>query len=521
MTHNRTWAPPFSLPEPTCQPVGYAWLVQKYQLDVLPHWRWTFLADRKIHREIVRDDVEIHVLPLTRSRGETDLDHLLFALREDGVSVAICRALFGSVDLEALGHSIEAELRRKPTGAFARRAWFLFEELTGKRLAIPDLRQGNYVPLLDPTVHVTGPVRKHRRQRIDVNLLGILDFAPALRFTEELRDLSSVVLREKIEGLVSGYDEDVVRRAVSYLYTRETMASFEIERERPASNRAERYIAMLKEAPQVPGLDEEILTRLQNAAVDPRYAAKGWRQEQNYVGEFLDLAQWRVHYICPKPEDLEELMGAFLQMTDLLAGATHPADSEELDAVWAATAISFAFVLLHPFEDGNGRLHRWLLHWVLSRFGVTPKGFVIPVSAVMLAQLRQYDEALESFSEPLMKLTSYDLNAYGNMVVHGGTIDLYRHPDLTPMAEGLWRWLNAAVDRELPKQLDFLVALDRTRREIQDIVDMPDRHIILFIKLCRSNDGQLSRRKRERHYAELTEEEIQEMEQVVRHHFHS
>ncbi len=33
-----------------------------------------------------------------------------------------------------------------------------------------------------------------------------------------------------------------------------------------------------------------------------------------------------------------------------------------VDAVCAAAAAAFGFVFIHPFEDGNGRIHRFLIH---------------------------------------------------------------------------------------------------------------------------------------------------------------
>ncbi len=507
MPSESTWRAPFQKPETDARPAGYAWLVQQHELDVLPHWRWTFVANRHVHKELDQHGRRVHLLPSPRYPGDSAIDHLLFALRYDGVSLPICRALFHLAEAEALGHAIAKEVHRTPTGAYARRAWFLFEELTGKRLDLDDVRQGNYVPLLDSSVHVTGPVRKHRRQRIDINLLGTIDFAPVLRWTEALRSASGEALRCRIDALVSGYDDHTVRRAISYLYTRETMASFEIERERPPQTRAERFVALLREAPHLQELSLDELTRLQNAIVDPRFSDPGWRTEQNYVGESLDLVRQRIHFISPRPEDLHKLMAGFLDMVRTLRGAPDP--------VLSTAAISFAFVLLHPFTDGNGRLHRWLIHWGLSRGGVTPEDLIVPVSAVMLSHRREYDEALESFSTSLMERVTYDLDADGRMIVETDTADWYRHPDLTDMAVGLWHWLNLAVDRELPDELRFLVSLGLARARIQEIVDMPDRLIVLFIKLCRANGGRLSIRKRNSHFDMLTNDELKSMEEVV------
>lgn len=503
------WTAPFSLPEQDCRPAGYAWLVQKYQLDVLPHWRWTFIANRHVHRELERHGAAIHLLPPPRWPGSSDLEHLLFALRTDGVSLPIHRALFRVIDLDELGRQVTAEVGRTPTGAYARRAWFLYEQLTGRTLPLLDVHQGNYVPLLNPTVHVTGLSHKHRRQRIDVNTLGPLRFAPVVRWTTALREVSGAHLTARIEDVVSGYDDPTVRRAISYLYTRETMASYEMERERPPRTRAERFVALLQEAPTLSSLGHDTLVGLQNAIVDRRFADESWRQEQNYVGESLDLARQRVHYVCPKPEDLPELMEGYIEMAHRLIR------SQVLDPVLATAILSFGFVLLHPFTDGNGRLHRWLIHWGLSRSGITPGEIIIPVSAVMLSRRREYDEALESYSRPLMPRVSYDLDADGRMTVRGETVDLYRHPDLTRMVEGLWTWLEDAVERDLADQLRFLMGLDQARQAIQEIVDMPDRLIVLFIKVCRGNGGSLSRRKRERHFDMLTDDEVADMEHAV------
>ena len=65
-------------------------------------------------------------------------------------------------------------------------------------------------------------------------------------------------------------------------------------------------------------------------------------------------------------------------------------------------------MFVHPFIDGNGRLHRYLIHEELSSAEFTPKGLILPVSAVILANLDRYRETLESFSRPLRDRTSYD-----------------------------------------------------------------------------------------------------------------
>jgi Fic family protein len=59
-----------------------------------------------------------------------------------------------------------------------------------------------------------------------------------------------------------------------------------------------------------------------------------------------------------------------------------------LDPIVSAACLAFGFVFIHPFEDGNGRTHRWLLHHVLARRGFTPAGVNFPVRPFSWNELR-------------------------------------------------------------------------------------------------------------------------------------
>ncbi len=78
-------------------------------------------------------------------------------------------------------------------------------------------------------------------------------------------------------------------------------------------------------------------------------------------------------------------------MMDGLLECQRRMESTPLDAVVQAAVAAFGFVFVHPFEDGNGRIHRLLIHLVLSRNAFTPKGVIFPVSAVMLQRRHEYD----------------------------------------------------------------------------------------------------------------------------------
>jgi hypothetical protein len=196
--------------------------------------------------------------------------------------------------------------------------------------------------------------------------------------------------------------------------------------------------------------------------------------------------------------------------------ATHQVMKDgEVPAIIHAAAISYGFVFMHPFEDGNGRIHRFLIHNILFLRGAIPKGLMFPVSAAMLKNPALYDHSLVAFSSPLMRLVEYDLDDLGQMTVPGETRRQYRYVDMTAQAEALYDFVKLTIENELVEELDFLANYDRTKQAIQEIVDMPDRLIDFFIQLCLQNNGRLSARKREAHFEFLSDDELAAMENAV------
>jgi len=445
------------------------------------------------------------VFPSKYCSGDTLGGHLEFALKYDGANLAILDGLFQKVEEEDFLEYV----RSKPNSKYARRLWFLYEFLTGKTLPLDDLKQGNYIDLLDPEEYYTvTPVRRVRRQRINDNLLGPRQFCPVVRRTDALRCFETADLPRRCRAVLSLYSSDVLKRALGYLYAKETKSSFEIEHINPSSTRTERFVALLQLAEQEDFCKKDQLITLQNRIVETRFQDSGYRLTQNYVGETAARQGEKIHFVCPKPEDLSDLMkGLIAAHTRMDAGNAHP--------VIHAAAIAYGFVFLHPFEDGNGRIHRFLIHNILARRRFTPEGVMFPVSASMLKDAGGYDASLEAFSRPLMALVEYSLDTEGRMTVHNDTGRWYRYMDMTAQAESLFRFIEQTIDMELARELAFLANYDKTRTTIQAIVDMPDRKIDLFIRFCLQNNGRLSARKREEHFKFLSDEEIAPMEQAV------
>ena len=431
-------------------------------------------------------------------------DNLRFAMRYEPIDLGALSVIFEKVDTGEL----EAWIRSEPTGIFARRAWYLYELLTGETLDIPDVIPSGYVDLLDAELHITGPTTQVRRQRINDNLLGTRDYSPLVRRTEALSNLMALDLAGEARKIVESCDPAILARAVHYLFTKETKSSFAIEGEVPSKERTVRFVKALEKAAEFDATRKEAFVQLQNAIVDPRYAQQDWRTTQNYVAQTLRDFTEDVHFVCPKPEDVGGLMTAWMNMEARLES------SGQTDAIVAAAAAAFGFVFIHPFEDGNGRIHRFIVHHMLAKRGLTPEGILFPVSAAMLRDRGGYDRVLEKYSSSILPLIDYDLDKAGKMTVHNDTVRLYRYFDATAQAEYLYRCIEETIRRDLRDEVGFLKVFDGAVQKVLEIVDMPDRRAALLVRLILQNKGKLSGSKRPS-FAELSDEEVHRMEEAV------
>ncbi|MCL8380865.1 Fic family protein [Xanthobacter aminoxidans] len=479
--------------------IGQAWLRAFFDVRVPAPCTESYVV-AGARRTETSGDRTTEFYPRSYATGDDPVANLRFALRYEPLDL---RVLVGA--MAAMGpETIEAWVRAEPTGAYARRAWFFYEHFLGCRLDLPDATAGNYVFALDEDKHITGARRNSPRQRVADNLLGTPAFCPIVRRTSRLAERMALRIDEEARELVASYDPALLARAVSYLYTKETRSSFAIEGESPSPQRAERFVAALRRGASFDAGSKAAIVDLQNAIVDPRYAARDWRDFQNFVGSMTVDFREDVHFICPRPQDVPLLMGGWMEAARRVMGPG-------VDPVVAAAVTAFAFVFIHPFEDGNGRIHRFLIHHVLSRTGFTPGGVIFPVSAAIVRDQRGYDEVLESFSQPLLAFTDWGWTAEREIIVRNDTASLFRYFDATRFAEYLYDRVIDTVRIDLKEELGFLAVFDRALEAVRDIVDMPDRRASLLIRLMLQNGGRLSQAKR-RQFDELSDAEIAAME---------
>jgi len=487
------------------RPAGYVYLLEKFQLSGIPNWHRSWISDSDQYASRKQGPKIDEVFRSQSWPGDQIGDHLEFALKYDGVNLSLLALIFSAIPQ----NDILAYILSKPTGKYARRIWFFYEYLLNVKLPIPDAGSGNYVDALDQEVYYTvKPGEKSRRHRVVDNLLGVKKFCPVIRKTRRLLLFEAVDWRQKCERVVKDYPSELLRRALDYLYRKETKSSFAIEQIKPSSERIEKFVAALEWAEKDDYCEKSRLIALQNQIVDPRFQDRDYRTSQNYVGQAVNFDKQIIHFVSPKPGDLPDLMEGFIE-------AHRRMKIGQISPVIHAVAVAYGFVFLHPFEDGNGRIHRFLIHNVLSMQGFVPKGLMFPISAVMQKNPSAYDASLEAFSRPLMQQISYHQDEKGRLQVQNDSSLWYRFMDLTDQAEALAEFIALTIDQELVEELRFLANFDQTKRALQEIVDLPDRLIDLFIQLCVQNNGRISARKRAAQFPYLTDAECQAMEQAV------
>ena len=317
-----------------------------------------------------------------------------------------------------------------------------------------------------------------------------------------VRDLAA-----EARAVLADVPADLLARTAAFLLLKDSRSSFQIEGENPPQDRIRRWAQIIGEAGRHP-IDRAELERLQRIVIgDARFVHLGLRAESGFIGEDERTTGAPLpDHVSARHEDLPALIAGLEAFDrDIAPG---------LDPVLAAASLAFGFIHIHPFEDGNGRLHRYLIHHVLAARGFNPPGLVFPVSAVILERIEAYRQALESYSRRLLPHVDWRPTERGNVEVLNDTGDFYRFFDATPHAEFLYACVAQTIDIDLPAETRFLRAYDGFKSRVSGLIDMPDRTLDLLFRFLHQNGGRLSGRARAREFAALTQEEADRIEAI-------
>ncbi len=431
------------------------------------------------------------------------ISHIFFALKYEGIDLLILKTLFQLIGEKDIRDAILNE----PTGQYSRRVWFLYEWLLGTKLNISDLKTGTYVEVVNPSLQYPGPTRNSTRHRVKNNLPGTPEFCPMIKKSEKLEKYISANIQESIDKGLDERDKEIIRRTAAFLLLKDSKASFAIEGEFPPNMRARNWGKAIGQAGKK-ALTMSELERLQHIVIGSKSLKHmGIRNEEGFIGEhdretFAPIPD----HISAKVEDLSSLMNGLLNTNNLLQDSNY-------DPVLTAATIAFGFVFIHPLSDGNGRIHRYLIHHILTWMGYTKRDMIFPVSTAILERISDYQEVLEAYSAQRIDLIEWEPTSSHNIRILNNTIDLYRYFDLTIQAEFLYECVEETITKIIPEEIDYLEKYDRLTNAINSFVNLPDTRVDLLIKVLNQNNGKLSKRKRQKDFEELSEEEMSMIEE--------
>lgn len=442
---------------------------------------------------------------LNVSEIEALYKHLVFALKYEGVNLLVLCFLIQHYTNKELTEVVSIE----PTGQYSRRLWFLIEWISGKQLETKQsLSKKSYVLAIDPRLQYALDGIKSPRHLVINNLPGTPLFCPLIRRTEKLDQYINANYSKQKNKYLEGIHNDILQRTSAFLLLKDSKASFTIEGESPKSKRAARWGQAIGQAGSI-DLTKEELIRLQQVVIEnSRFLELGFRKKGGFVGEHdRYTGEPMPDHISARWQDLDSLIQGLIKTNDILL-------ESGIDAVLSATIIAFGFVFIHPFEDGNGRIHRYLIHHLLAKKQFAQQGIIFPISASILVHIDDYRKVLESYSRPLLDFIDWRETKDHNIDVHNNTIYYYRYFDATLQAEFLYDCVKDTIENIIPAEVTYLRKFDEFKRFLDDDFEMPDKMVALLVRFLEQNNGQISSRAKEKEFAGLTEKEIKKIETV-------
>lgn len=485
--------------------VGYARLVEMLSLKVRELAKRSFISSTVAKKE---DRQGSTLFPTAVTVVDTPVGQLEFALRHEDINMEVIAATVEKINpIELIDR-----LKQSPNGEYIRKACFFWEWLSGQKLDAGVAPTGKYIDLLSSDdFFVAKNPEKNSAFRLNNNVLGNPNFCPvvhrnAIPGAELLQELLQSV-NSTIEDIG---DEDIYQRAIRYFYLAETRSNFAIEREIPNAKREELFIGLLRRANKNQFLSEDWLVELQNAVVStPYFKAASYRLDQNRLN-----SDYLVEYFPPSPDDLRLLMSGWEEFAN--------DTSKEIDPLVKAACVSFGFVYLHPFDDGNGRLHRFLIHQMIAKTGLLPNDVVLPVSAVIQKKMfGEYEKVLQGYSRPVMDLWDYRWLGQETppVVLESANSFSYSYWNADNEVAFLHKAIKNTIDFEIPNEISFLKKYDRAFNEINQSFDLPSTVISTLIRQISSYDMQLSNRRRKQYADQIPIEILDEIERIVKESF--
>jgi Fic family protein len=430
-------------------------------------------------------------------------NHLVFALKYEGVNLLV----FAKLQKQLSHEELLALVNIEPLGQYSRRIWFLLEWVSGMPIVgKSDISKKSYVPVVDTKLQFAVAGIKSPRHLVVNNLPGTNQFCALIRKTDKIEQHLSKSYLEENRRQLAGIRKDIIQRASAFLLLKDSKASFTIEGESPKSKRAARWGTAIGQA-GLNDLSKKELIRLQQLVIEnTRFVQMGLRKKGGFVGEHDRLSGEPIpDHISAKSQDLDDLIDGLIDVNKMLI-------KDDIHAVVAAAVIAFGFVFIHPFEDGNGRIHRYLIHHILAKKQFADQGIIFPVSSSILDHITDYQKVLQSYSKPLLDLIEWVETKDHNVEVTNETKDYYRFFDATNQTEFLFDCVADTIKNIVPQEINYLANYDAFKTYMEEEFEMPDKLISVLVIFLEQNQGVLTKRAKEKEFSMLTEREVKRIE---------
>ncbi len=214
----------------------------------------------------------------------------------------------------------------------------------------------------------------------DLNESGHPAFAPLARLLLRTESIAS----SKVEGLQVGVRELARAEARVEGGGRASQTAIDILANIDAMELAIREAASVKRfgVKQIVTIHHRLMQNAPNAKVAGRL-----RTQQNWIGG-NDYNPCGADFVPPPPDEIDGLLA------DLCAAV----NDDVFPPLVQAALVHAQFETIHPFDDGNGRTGRALIHVVLRRRGLAP-AYVPPISVMFAKGTRPVHRWVDSVPE--------------------------------------------------------------------------------------------------------------------------
>jgi hypothetical protein len=467
--------------------IGYEFLLSKIDIPMMP-----LLQPARI-KPVTRVASMPEILAIPRNVAPDDdsiLTHVLFALRYETIQIPILERALRLV----AAADLLASLSRQPKSGYLRRAAYFWEKANSQALQLPtDTTGGNYLEIFDPATYYTGQIwERSQKYRVVFNGIGPYEYCPVVKRDAGLEQAGAKVLGQLHDWASDPKNASLLDRVMSWAYLSETRDTYAIEKETPSPDKEQSFLHAMTHLRDKTPLTEDYLIQLQNMVVsNPMKAEFQFRTTQNWL-QRGGRGSAGVRYVPPDPHSMMTLMDGFMRM----ANAT-----DDVPPLVKSALVSFGFVFIHPFMDGNGRISRLLAHHTLHLKGVLPDAngnpAILPLSVAMKNNEKEYLNTLEAFSLPARQLWN---------VMHISDSDyafdfkssplIYAHWSGQKAAEFVTACASEALAQALIDEAVYLQAYDQAFEQIDRSFDLPNKTINLLIQWIQQNSGRMPERRK-------------------------